>query len=74
MGRIEFRALWGHRVMIERKREKGSVIGTLAGEDGLFVFVEDATVVKGGQHFPSPFVAVHKKDIAMLRAMEEVRT
>lgn len=66
MGRIQFRQVWGQEVVIERKNGD-TIVGYLSGEDGLFVYLNEATLVRNGQKIPSSYLAIHKKAIAILR-------
>ncbi|GAB6103242.1 hypothetical protein JCM16138_24650 [Thermococcus atlanticus] len=66
MGNIQFRGLWGEKVIIERKG--GDVlVGTLTGEDGMFLYLEDSYLLREGRRIETPNVAISKKSISMLR-------
>jgi len=66
MGLIQFRRLWGERVIIERKN-RDTVVGTLSGEDGMFIYLEDGQLIRENQRIEVPTAVISKKSISMLR-------
>jgi len=66
MGRIQFRNLWGERVIIERKN-RDTVVGTLSGEDGMFIYIENGQLIRENQTIEVPTAVISKKSISMLR-------
>ncbi len=66
MGNIQFRRLWGEKIIVERKG--GDVlVGILAGEDGMFLYLEDGYLLRKNRKIETPTAAISKKSISMLR-------
>ena len=66
MGLIQFRRLWGEKVIVERKN-RDVVVGTLSGEDGMFIYLEDGQLIRENQTIEVPTAVISKKSISMLR-------
>lgn len=66
MGLIQFRRLWGEKVIVERKN-RDVVVGTLSGEDGMFIYLEDGQLIRENQRIEVPTAVISKKSISMLR-------
>jgi len=66
VGLIQFRRLWGEKVIVERKN-RDVVVGTLSGEDGMFIYLEDGQLIRENQTIEVPTAVISKKSISMLR-------
>ena len=66
MGLIQFRRLWGEKVIVERKN-RDVVVGTLSGEDGMFIYLEDGQLIRENQTIEVPTAVISKKSISMLQ-------
>lgn len=66
MGLIQFRRLWGEKVIVER-RNRDVVVGTLSGEDGMFIYLENGHLIRENQRIEVPTAVISKKSISMLR-------
>jgi len=67
----QFRKLLGHKVLIEHRKQDKSFVGTLVGEDRWFLFLEDVKIVNNGQASKTPFLAVHKSKVGIIRELKE---
>ena len=66
MGLIQFRRLWDEKVIIER-RNRDVVVGTLSGEDGMLIYLENRHLIRENQRIEVPTAVISKKSISMLR-------
>jgi len=66
VGLIQFRRLWGEKVIVERKN-RDVVVGTLSGEDGMFIYLENGQLIRENQTIEVPTAVISKKSISMLR-------
>jgi len=69
MGLIQFRRLWGEKVIVER-RNRDVVVGTLSGEDGMFIYLENGHLIRENQRIEVPTAVISKKSISMLRVVK----
>jgi small nuclear ribonucleoprotein (snRNP)-like protein len=66
MAYIQFRKLWGEDVIVER-RNGDTIVGTIAGEDFMFVYVENGKLVRDHKSIEVPYAVVSKRSISMVR-------